>query len=66
MQDVMQSLPNELRDLILCQDDFQKIQLLKYHRQRIDNGEGSIIFGLSSFAEGIDLMGKYCTHVLIA
>ncbi|MEX0965474.1 MAG: ATP-dependent DNA helicase DinG [Pseudohongiellaceae bacterium] len=66
MQDVMQLLPPEWRDLVLCQDDFQKSQLLKYHRQRIDQGEGSIIFGLSSFAEGVDLPGKYCTHVLIA
>ncbi|MBT3529393.1 MAG: ATP-dependent DNA helicase DinG [Gammaproteobacteria bacterium] len=66
MQDVLQRLPNEWYELILCQDDYQKSQLLKYHRQRIDKGEGSIIFGLSSFAEGVDLPGKYCTHVLIA
>ena len=66
MQDVMQLLPPDWRDLVLCQDDFQKSQLLKYHRQRIDNGEGSMIFGLASFAEGVDLPGKYCTHVLIA
>ncbi len=66
MQEVMQLLPVEWRELILCQDDFQKSQLLKFHRQRIDRGEGSIIFGLSSFAEGVDLPGKYCTHVLIA
>ncbi len=66
MQDVLQRLPNDWYELILCQDDYQKAQLLKYHRQRIDKGEGSIIFGLSSFAEGVDLPGKYCTHVLIA
>jgi ATP-dependent DNA helicase DinG len=66
MQDVMQLLPAEWRELILCQDDFQKSQLLKFHRQRVDKGEGSIIFGLSSFAEGVDLPGKYCSHVLIA
>jgi len=66
MLDVMQRLPREWRDLILCQDDYQKLQLLKYHRQRVDKKEGSLIFGLSSFAEGVDLPGKYCTHVLIA
>ncbi|MBM88994.1 MAG: ATP-dependent DNA helicase DinG [Gammaproteobacteria bacterium] len=66
MNDVMRGLPSEWLDLILCQDDYQKIQLLTYHRQRIDRGEGSIIFGLASFAEGVDLPGKYCTHVLIA
>lgn len=66
MQVVLQGVPDEWRDLVLCQDDFQKAQLLKYHRQRVDRGEGSVIFGLSSFAEGVDLPGKYCTHVLIA
>jgi ATP-dependent DNA helicase DinG len=66
MQDVLAGLPDEWRDLVLCQDDYQKSQLLKYHRKRIDEGKGSLIFGLSSFAEGVDLPGKYCTHVLIA
>ncbi len=66
MLDVMQSLPDELHDKVLCQDDYQKAQLIKYHRQRVDEGKGSLIFGLASFAEGVDLPGKYCTHVLIA
>ena len=66
MQDVLQGLPEDWSDLVLCQDDYQKAQLLKYHRQRIDGGEGSVIFGLSSFAEGVDLPGAYCRHVLIA
>lgn len=66
MNDVMEQLPNDWRSLVLCQDDYQKAQLLKYHRQRIDKGEGSLIFGLSSFSEGVDLPGNYCTHVLIA
>jgi ATP-dependent DNA helicase DinG len=66
MLDVLESLPGAWREKVLCQDDYQKAQLLKYHRQRVDKGEGSIIFGLASFAEGVDLPGKYCTHVLIA
>ncbi|MEX0618506.1 MAG: helicase C-terminal domain-containing protein, partial [Pseudohongiellaceae bacterium] len=66
MLDVLSGLTAEWRELVLCQDDYQKTQLLAYHRQRIDRGEGSVIFGLASFAEGVDLPGKYCTHVLIA
>ncbi len=66
MLDVMQQLPEEISELVLCQDDYQKSQLLKYHRKRVDDGEGSLIFGLASFAEGVDLPGKYCTLVLIA
>ncbi len=66
MQDVLAELPEQLAEMVLCQDDYQKAQLLKYHKQRIDKGEDSLIFGLASFAEGVDLPGKYCTHVLIA
>ena len=66
MLDVMDQLPREWLERILCQDDYQKSQLIAYHRQRIDEGEGSLIFGLASFAEGVDLPGIYCTHVLIA
>lgn len=66
MLDVLEGLPAEWQDRVLCQDDYQKAQLLKYHRQRVDAGEGSLIFGLASFAEGVDLPGHYCTQVLIA
>ena len=66
MQDVLDGLAKEWREIILCQDDYQKAQLIKFHKQRIDRGDPSIIFGLASFAEGVDLPGKYCEHVLIA
>lgn len=66
MQDVLEALGSEWQSIILCQDDYQKAQLLNFHRQRVDKGEPSIIFGLASFAEGVDLPGKYCEHVLIA
>jgi len=66
MQDVLQELEPRWLDFILSQDDYQKAKLLQLHRERIDGGERSIICGLASFAEGIDLPGKYCTHVLIA
>ncbi|MEE3086487.1 MAG: ATP-dependent DNA helicase DinG [Pseudomonadota bacterium] len=66
MVDVMERLPDDFQNIVLCQDDYQKAQLLKYHRQRIDQGLNSLIFGLASFAEGVDLPGHYCEHVLIA
>lgn len=66
MLDVLDGLDREWREIILCQDDYQKSQLLRFHRERIDRGEPSVIFGLASFAEGVDLPGKYCEHVLIA
>ena len=66
MLDVLAGLPSQWQERVLCQDDYQKSQLLKYHKQRVDQGKGSLIFGLASFAEGVDLPGKYCTQVLIA
>lgn len=66
MHDVFAALPEEWRKRVLCQDDYQKFELLRKHRARVDRGEGSVIFGLASFAEGVDLPGEYCTHVLIA
>ncbi|ALO46022.1 ATP-dependent DNA helicase DinG [Pseudohongiella spirulinae] len=66
MQDVLSGLESDWHSLILCQDDYQKAQLLTLHRQRVDKGEGSVIFGLASFAEGVDLPGNYCRHVIIA
>ncbi len=66
MQDVLMGLSDDMAAMVLCQDDYQKAQLIKYHKQRVDDGKDSLIFGLASFAEGVDLPGEYCTHVLIA
>lgn len=47
------------------QGECSRTQLLKEHVRRIERGERSIIFGLQSFGEGIDLPGLLCEHVLI-
>nr|WP_300314988.1 ATP-dependent DNA helicase DinG [Halomonas sp.] len=62
---VEKALSRERRDQVLAQDRLPKRELVERHRARIDAGEGSILFGLASFAEGIDLPGKYLTHVVI-
>jgi len=56
----------DFRDRVLMQGDLSKMEILSRHRARIDNGEPSCIFGLASFAEGVDLPGDYCRHVVIA
>lgn len=66
LNDVYQGLPAEWRDRILLQGDYSKHEILRRHRERIDGGQGSLIFGLASFAEGVDLPGDYCRHVLVA
>ncbi|HTR00312.1 MAG TPA: ATP-dependent DNA helicase DinG [Candidatus Acidoferrum sp.] len=64
--DVLQGLPSDFRELVLAQDDYPKHELLRLHRAAVDAGGNSVIFGLASLAEGIDLPGEYCTHVVIA
>lgn len=66
MLDVFDELPESLRELVLLQGDSSKQEMLEQHKMRIDSGEGSVLFGLASFAEGVDLPGDYCTHVIIA
>jgi ATP-dependent DNA helicase DinG len=48
------------------QGDHSKQETLRRHREAIDACRGSIIFGLASFTEGVDLPGDYCRHVVIA
>jgi ATP-dependent DNA helicase DinG len=66
MLEVYQGLSGELGESILMQGDYSKQEILRRHREMIDSGEGSVIFGLASFAEGVDLPGDYCRHVVIA
>ena len=63
---VVDSLPDDVRDRCHLQDTASKQHLLERHRQAIDNGEPSYLFGLASFAEGVDLPGDYCRHVILA
>lgn len=66
METVCAELPAEWRARILMQGQSGKQELLTRHRERIDDGDGSVLFGLASFAEGVDLPGRYCSHVVIA
>lgn len=66
MQDVYQGVTGEFGGRILMQGDYSKQEILRRHKQAVDDGEGSVIFGLASFAEGVDLPGDYCRHVVIA
>lgn len=63
---VHELLSDELTRRTLVQGEFSKQEILRRHRVSIDAGEGGVIFGLASFAEGVDLPGDYCTHVIIA
>ncbi|MBH5950843.1 ATP-dependent DNA helicase DinG, partial [Neisseria meningitidis] len=66
MQDVALRLPEEYLPLLLVQGELPKAVLLQRHHQAIAEGKASIIFGLDSFAEGLDLPGTACVQVIIA
>ncbi len=66
MHEVHAQLPQELRHITLVQGSMPKGEMLARHRAAVDLGERSILFGLASLAEGVDLPGEYCTHVVIA
>ncbi|HCD04270.1 MAG TPA: ATP-dependent DNA helicase DinG, partial [Methylophaga sp.] len=63
---VYKQLPLSLKNLILLQgDQLSPKNMIVKHIQRIEAGRGSIIFGMDRFAEGVDLPGNLCTHVII-
>lgn len=66
MEEVAKALPKQKRDRVLIQGRLPKAEIIAEHSRRLDLGEGSMIFGLASFAEGIDLPGRLCVHVVIA
>lgn len=66
MLEVYDGVQPALRERVLLQDHHSKQALLQLHRERIDRQQPSVIFGLSSFAEGVDLPGDYLRHVVIA
>ena len=66
MRETRDRLPGKLRNLVLMQGEITKSGLLARHETAIEEGRGSIIFGVASMAEGVDLPGKLCEHVVIA
>lgn len=65
MQACHAALPGDLLSQVQVQGVRSRTELLKEHSRRIIAGERSIIFGLQSFGEGIDLPGQLCEHVVI-
>lgn len=55
-----------LAQAVFIQGNLSKQETLNKHKSRVDDGEDSVLFGLASFAEGVDLPGAYCEHVVIA
>lgn len=66
LREVHAALAPDLRAEVLVQGQCSRRELIERHRARIDAGRRSVLFGLASLAEGVDLPGEYCTHVICA
>ncbi|OUS11255.1 hypothetical protein A9Q89_09410 [Gammaproteobacteria bacterium 53_120_T64] len=66
MEELVGALADDLPWQLLVQGELSTAEIVSRHRATIDGGERSVIFGLASFAEGMDLPGAYCQHVIIA
>lgn len=65
MRRVVRMVSEELASRMLVQDHRPIPELVAQHKERIDRGERSILVGLDSMSEGLDLPGRYCGHVVI-
>lgn len=65
MRQAVDALPTAMRDVVLVQNALPRTQLLQRHRDRVASGQPSVIFGMQSFGEGLDLPGRLCESVFI-
>lgn len=65
LNQVIDLLDSDFLEQVLIQNQLSKQQLIDTHKEQVKNKKRSIIFGLASFAEGIDLPGELLTHVII-
>lgn len=65
MRKAVEALPTAMRSVVLVQNALPRTQLLKRHRERVADGQPSVIFGMQSFGEGLDLPGRLCESVFI-
>jgi ATP-dependent DNA helicase DinG len=66
MLEVYEQLSSDWKQIVTLQDDLPKTALIAHHKERLEEGGGSTLFGLASLAEGVDLPGNYLTHLVIA
>ena len=66
MQMVADLVEKTIECELLVQGEYSKKRILEKHIEKRKNGKGSVIFGLDSFAEGVDLKGDNLNYVMIA
>lgn len=65
MRKVVGALKMDVREKCLTPDHMPLPELVALHKERILSGGRSILVGLDSMAEGLDLPGMFCGHVVI-
>ncbi|MEG1454639.1 MAG: helicase C-terminal domain-containing protein, partial [Comamonas sp.] len=65
MRQAVDALSTAMRANVLVQTAMPRAQLLALHRERVADGQPSIIFGMQSFGEGLDLPGALCESLFI-
>ena len=65
MKAAVDALGPDLLPLVLVQGQMSRHRLMSSHQARVESGQASIIFGMQSFGEGMDLPGALCETVLI-
>lgn len=61
----VEALSTSMRAIVLVQTAMPRAVLLARHRDAVELGEPSIIFGMQSFGEGLDLPGPLCESLFI-
>jgi ATP-dependent DNA helicase DinG len=65
MRLAVDALSTAMRSQVLVQTAMPRALLLARHRDAVELGEPSIIFGMQSFGEGLDLPGALCESLFI-
>ncbi len=65
MEQTYAGMPANFIDDIYMQNQYSKQRLIELHKDRIRSGKRSILFGLASLGEGLDLPADFCQHVII-
>lgn len=66
MRAVADAMPEWVKGIVLAQDELSKREVIERHTQAVAAGRKSVIFGTSSYEEGVDLPGKLCSLVVVA
>lgn len=65
MRETYELLPADFAQRVLMQGELSKTAMIRRHSEAIASGQPSVIFGLFSFAEGVDLKNELCTLVCL-